>query len=159
MQEITLTDVYKKLEEVLGILKTQRVASDGGSGVLVTKKDGSVAGKFVVMTDPKPWSSGKGAFLSCKIDNGDPDVWYSVGLTYNVADRISQGFFPKKGDVIAVTGSYEEKTEETQSGPKVYRSVFAYKVNVERAGKQKQAAAPTVETQQSDATVDDDLPF
>lgn len=75
------------------------------------------------MTDPKQWTSGKGMFLDCKVDGGDTDNWYSIALTYNVANKVSAGYSPKKGDTVAVSGKYEEKTVND----KVYRSIFAFR--------------------------------
>lgn len=138
MNENILNEINDKLSQIIQLLKTPVVAPTASAlakplaktGALNIRGDGTASGVFKVMTEPKAWSSGKGAFLRCKIDGDKTDDWYSVGVTYTVAEKVYHGYYPKKGDVIAVTGKYEEETKEKNdgSGLATYRSLFAFKV-------------------------------
>lgn len=138
-----LNAVEKAVNDILNIVKNQ----GGESHQLSRASDGTISGVFRVMTDPKQWPSGKGAFLSCKVSGANNDDWYTVSLTNNVASKVSPSYFPTKGDTIAVTGKYEEKNENG----KTYRSIFAFRVTP------GSAAPATKNTKQFDDN--EDLPF
>lgn len=112
-----LNEMDKKLDTILQLLNRGRTASAPRAN-----KDGIAETTFVIMSEPKQWSSGKGVFCNCKLYGSDD--WYSVGISNNVATKAS--YTPKKGDTITVRG---EIKEEEKNG-KVYRSVFA--ITVER---------------------------
>jgi hypothetical protein len=130
-----LNEMDKKLDTIIQLLNRGSSAS-----VSQANKDGISENTFVIMSEPKQWSSGKGVFCNCKLYGSDD--WYSVGISSNVASKAS--YTPKKGDTITVRG----KIEENEKNGKLYRSVFA--VTVSRG-------FPHVEP--SDSFGNEDVPF
>lgn len=130
--EEKLREINDKLDQALALLKDAKLRplppprEDLGLDVggISTKEDGTTVALFRVCGDPRQWSSGKGAFYSCKVEGDPAGSWYSVAITNNVADKVQPGWRPEKGDLISVRGKYEEKIENG----KTYRSVFAFTV-------------------------------
>lgn len=144
--------INEMVVEILNIVKSQKAAANAASSGLSSSPDGTVSGAFRVMGEPKQWSSGKGAFLNCKVVGGNKDEWYSVSVTNNVASKVSANYYPNKGDIINVTGKYEEKTEDG----KTYRSVFAFRVEPEKSAPTKHPAKTANSNQFDD---NEDVPF
>lgn len=152
--EDKINEISAKLDSILALLKSAPAKPSGGRtfssaecGFSVSG-NGTAKGVFRVMTEPRRWSSGKGAFLSCKVDGADDDVWYSIGLTDNVADKVAPGWFPKKGDFIQVAGRYEEKV----NGDKTYRSIFAFRIDPDNS-------VPASRSSVRERDDDSDVPF
>lgn len=124
-----LDEITRRLDEIAALLNApahaaQRSAPTSAVGGITVKPDGTAAGMFRVMKEPRRWNSNKGCFVSCIVEGLAIDEWVSVGITDNVASKIAPGYTPKKGDVISVSGKYEEQVD----GDRTFRSVFAYKV-------------------------------
>lgn len=142
-----LNTINAKLDEVVLLLKAKTSPNSlvSVSGGMELKGD-VISGEFHVTTEPKPWSSGKGAFVSCKPEGDPTGDWYSIGITYATSEKVAPGYFPKKGDVLFIRGNYKE---EEKNG-KVYKSIFAFSV------KPKQLP---LNTNQAAVEDNEDVPF
>lgn len=128
-----LDEITRRLDEIAALLNAPAPAAQRSSasatqttpvGGLAVKPDGTASGMFRVMKEPRRWNSDKGCFVSCIVEGLAFDEWVSVGITDKVAAKVGGGYTPRKGDVISVSGKYEEQVD----GDRTFRSVFAYKI-------------------------------
>lgn len=170
MEEEILNQINAKLDSILQLLKPSCMrpsASNADPSALLISADGSCKGMLRALAEPNQWGSGKGAFIFAKADGSMSDITYSVGITYNVANKVSPGYFPRKGDVFAISGRYEEKNIDG----KIYRTIFAYTISAPEteAGRTEPMPVSTPPTHETLSVArqtatnptaeDDDIPF
>lgn len=156
-----LDAIDKKLDTIIELCKSNKGTEPKPSFGLTIRPDGIATGTVRVTTDPKQWSSGRGAFFSYKDENSNE--WVSIGVSNNVAEKVHPGYFPQKGDIVTIRGKYEEQTNPDTA--KVYKSVFAFVIapgtSIPRSEpKQAQPPLPAPKPAPKQQVDDnDDIPF